>query len=650
MSPAPTTTCHCESHGKSLAPQDAPVVAMIGTPNAGKSTLFNALTGAKARMGNWPGTSVETSRGAWITNEATYDVIDFPGTYSLDPLSPDEQLTRELLIDTNASDRPDVVVVVVDATALARSLYMVAQLTEHPQRLVLALTKLDVAINQGVHVDPQALSQALGIPVVALNPRHSKHAPELAIAVTEALASPPRRLRHCEGGDPLAAADARFAWVDAATTTATTHTPTPPSWTQRIDRLALHPVLGPLLFLAVMWAVFELTTTVAAPLQDGLDAFFSGPLTDWTEAGLEAIGLNNQVLHGLIVGGLIAGVGTVLTFAPLMAIMFLILAVLEDSGYMSRAAVVTNRLMQTIGLPGKAFIPLIVGFGCNVPAISATRVLGQQRQRLLTALLIPFTSCSARLTVFVMLGATFFPDHAGTVVFVMYLISIALVILVGFLVKNTLWRTIGREPLIIDLPTYQLPGVRLAGSVMWMRLKGFLQTAGGIIVITVSVVFFMQSIPAVSGYSFADEDLPVEDSVYGVTADVVSPIFEPAGFGSWSITGTLITGFIAKETVISSWAQTYDLEDPSDEDPQAQGTSPLATAVRADFAHASGGHEIAAVWAFMIFFLAYTPCVATLAAQRREIGLRWTLYGVVLQLATAWILSVLTFQILQVWF
>ncbi|MDO4929034.1 MAG: ferrous iron transport protein B [Corynebacterium sp.] len=623
---------------------------MIGTPNAGKSTLYNALTGAKARMGNWPGTSVETSRGAWVTNDATYDVIDFPGTYSLDPLSPDEQLTRELLIDTKASERPDVVVVVTDATALARSLYMVAQLAEHPQRLVLALTKLDVAANQGVHVDPKALSQALGIPVVALNPRHSKHAPELASAVAEVLASPPRKFRRRESSDPLAAADSRFSWVDAATKAATTTTSTPPSWSQRIDRLALHPVLGPVLFLVVMWIVFELTTTVAAPLQDGLDTFFNGPLTDWTQAGLTALGLNNQVLDGFILGGLIAGVGTVLTFAPLMAIMFLILAVLEDSGYMARAAVVTNRLMQTIGLPGKAFIPLIVGFGCNVPAISATRVLGQQRQRLLTALLIPFTSCSARLTVFVMLGATFFPDHAGTVVFVMYLISIALVILVGFLVKNTLWRTIGREPLIIDLPTYQLPGVRLACSVMWIRLKGFLQTAGGIIVITVTVVFFMQSIPAVSGYSFADEDLPVEDSVYGVTADFVSPVFEPAGFGSWSITGTLITGFIAKETVISSWAQTYDLEDPSDEDPEDQGTSPLANAVRADFEEASGGHQIAAVWAFMMFFLAYTPCVATLAAQRREIGLRWTLYGVVLQVATAWILAVLTFQILRVWF
>ncbi len=340
----------------------------------------------------------------------------------------------------------------------------------------------------------------------------------------------------------------------------------------------------------------------------------------------------------------------VLTFAPLMALMFLCLAVLEDSGYMARAAVVTDRVMKAIGLPGKAFIPLIVGFGCNVPAISATRVLGQPRQRLLTALLIPFTSCSARLTVYVMLAATFFPTNAGTVVFVMNLISIGLVVLVGFAMKHTLWRRMGTDPLVIDLPVYQLPGARLAFSVMWIRLKGFLQTAGGIIVITVAVVFLLQSTPTSSQYGFADENLPPQESAYGVMSGAVAPIFAPAGFGSWSITGTLVTGFVAKEAVIATWAQTYNLEDPSDAEPEEQGRSQLAQAVREDFNTTSGGHPLAAVWAFMVFLLAYTPCVATLAAQRREIGLKWTLIGVGLQLATAWVLAVAVFNVLKLWF
>ena len=324
---------------------------------------------------------------------------------------------------------------------------------------------------------------------------------------------------------------------------------------------------GPIVFLATMWLVFQITTTVAAPFQDALDTFFSGPVSEWVLAGLGAMGLDHPIVTGLLVDGLIAGVGMVLTFAPLMALMFLCLAVLEDSGYMARAAVVTDRVMKAIGLPGKAFIPLIVGFGCNVPAISATRVLAQPRQRLLTSLLIPFTSCSARLTVYVMLASTFFPNNAGTVVFAMYLISIGLVVLVGLGMKHTLWRRMGAEPLVIDLPTYQLPGPRLALSVMWMRLKGFLQTAGGIIVATVAVVFLLQSIPATGGYSFADEELPPQQSVYGTVSTALAPVFAPAGFGSWTVSGTLITGFVAKEAVISTWAQTYDLEDPSEETP-----------------------------------------------------------------------------------
>ena len=334
----------------------------------------------------------------------------------------------------------------------------------------------------------------------------------------------------------------------------------------------------------------------------------------------------------------------VLTFVPLMALMFLCLAVLEDSGYMARAAVVADRVMRAIGLPGKAFIPLIVGFGCNVPAISATRVLSNPRHRILTALLVPFTSCSARLTVYVMLGAVFFPEHAGTVVFAMYVISILLIVLTGLALRNTLWRTMPSEPLVIDLPTYQLPTARLALSVMWMRLKGFLQTASGIIVSTVIVVWLLMSIPVVSGHSFADEDLAPQDSAYGAVSATIAPVFNPAGFGTWSLTGPLVTGFVAKEAVISTWAHTYAVEDVTDSDSTEQASSPLADNIRRDFDNASDGHGLAAVWAYMIFLLAYTPCVATLAAQRREIGWKWTGFGLLAQLVVAWALAVIVFQ------
>lgn len=650
------TTCHCESHGKT-APAGSPVIALVGAPNAGKSTLFNGLTGAKARMGNWPGTTVEVSRGAWKVGETTYDVIDFPGAYSLDPISPDEKLTRDLVIDCEDKERPDLVLVAVDAASLGRSLYMVSQLAEKPFRTVVVMTKTDVADSFGTTIDAKVLEKALGVRVLEVDPRHRSNLVAVGEAVTEEMRKEPKVLRPVTvpaGADSTVSefdlADARFAWVEKAVAAATTNNDKrPTSWSERIDKVALHPVFGPLMFLATMWIVFQITTTVAKPMQDGLDALFGGPVSDAVRSGLQAVGLTHPLFEGLIVNGLIGGVGMVLTFAPLMALMFLCLAVLEDSGYMARAAVVTDRLMKSIGLPGKAFIPLIVGFGCNVPAISATRVLTQPRQRLLTALLIPFTSCSARLTVYVMLAATFYPNSSGTVVFAMYLISIGLVVLVGLAMKNSLWRRMGSEPLVIDLPVYQIPGPKLALSVMWVRLKGFLSTAGGIIVVTVTIVFLLQSTPMVSGYSFADENLQPQDSVYGKVSDGIAPIFAPAGFDSWSIAGTLITGFVAKEAVISSWAQTYALDDPTEEDSEQQGTSPLAQAIKQDFNNASGGHTHAAVWAFMVFLLAYTPCVATLAAQRREIGLKWTLIGIAIQLFTAWALAVVIFQVLKLW-
>ncbi|WP_115685353.1 ferrous iron transport protein B [Corynebacterium senegalense] len=636
---AAAPSCRCEDAGVVAAPPTAPILALIGAPNAGKSTLFNALTGARVKMGNWPGTSVEVARGLWRAGRE-YAVIDFPGAYSLDPVSPDEELTRELLLERPADDRPDLVLVAVDTANIARGLYLAAQVAEHPYRVVVVLTKSEVAAAQGLEVDAAALSQRLGLPVVQVDPRR-RELDGLREAVEEQLALPASTIRPVGEADELELADARFAWVDDAVAAATVRNEPRPTLTETVDRVVLHPVAGPLIFLFAMWCVFQITTTVAAPLQDGLDAFFAGPVSDAARALLPDIGW----LQGLIVDGLIAGVGMVLTFVPLMGLMFLCLAVLEDSGYMARAAVVADRMMRAIGLPGKAFIPLIVGFGCNVPAISATRVLGDPRQRRMTALLVPFTSCSARLTVYVMLAATFFPRNAGTVVFAMYVISIALVVLAGLAMHKLLWRTMGSDPLVIDLPSYQWPVPRIALTVMWTRLRGFLETAGKIIVATVVVVWALQSTPARPGENFG-EVVP-EDSVYGTVSGAIAPVFEPAGFGSWSLAGPLITGFVAKEAVISSWAQTYSLEDPSAEAPEEQGRSALAERIRADFDAASGGHAVAAVWAFMIFLLAYTPCVATLAAQRREIGMKWAMFGLAVQLSTAWVLAVATFQILK---
>ena len=630
-------SCHSTSSMR-IAAEGTPVLALVGAPNSGKSTLFNALTGAKVQTGNWPGTSVEVSRGLWNAQPEAFDIIDLPGAYSLDPMSPDEEFTRDMLVECPPCERPDVVVVLVDATAPARGLNLAFQIAEYPYRVVIGVTKEDVAKQQGISIDTSALSRAVGMPVVSVNGRRRENLDALEGAVAKAMQTEPQTIR------PNADLDQRFADLDAAEKAAVSRTDVGEPLSQRVDRVVLHPVLGPILFLAVMWAVFFITTTVAGPLQDGLEAFITGPVSDAVRSLLP----DHWLVSGLLVDGLIGGVGMVLTFAPLLALMFLCLAVLEDSGYMARAAVVTDRVMRAIGLPGKAFIPIVVGYGCNVPAISATRVLGDVRHRILTCLLIPFTSCSARLIVFMMLAQVFFPAHAGSAVFGMYVLSIALVVLVGLALRRTVWRAMPAEALVIDLPAYQLPTFGLTLSVMWVRLKGFLHTAGGIIVATVVVIWLLMSIPVTGGHSFNEGAVPPEDSAYGAVSKVMSPVFAPAGFDSWSLTGPLVTGFVAKETLISTWAQTYAVEDVTDDAPEEQAESPLASHIRADFDAASGGHGLAAVWAYMVFLLAYTPCVATVAAQRREIGWKWTLIGFALQLATAWILAVGVFQVLKV--
>jgi ferrous iron transport protein B len=645
----------CHEEGGAAAPVGSAVVALAGAPNVGKSTLFNTLTGARRTVGNWPGTTVEVGNGSWTISDGGHQhvvaLVDLPGAYSLDPMSPDEELTRDVVLGELGTERPAAVVVAASAVNLARSLYLVAQIRETDLPVVLALTMSDVAARRGIRIDPDALGAALGCSVVALDPRRRRGHEALTVAVSSALAGGPVTPRRTDlrahDTDPdldpdgeLARGDERFACIERAVDAATHHTgETRRTHSDRIDRWVTAPVAGPLIFLAVMWVLFQITTRVAAPLQDGLGAFVNGPVSSLFTGLISAVGLGDTWVQGLVVDGLVAGVGMLLTFVPLMALMFLLLALLEDSGYLARAAVVTDRLMGRLGLPGRAFLPLVVGFGCNVPAISATRILPQARHRILTALLVPFTSCSARLTVYMLLATTFFPHNAGSVVFAMYVVSILLVVLVGLLLRGTLWRTMGAEPLVIDLPPYQRPTVRLTTSVMWLRLRGFLRTASGIIVATVVVVWLLQSTPVTGGASFGQ--VPVADSLYAAVARLVAPLLSPAGFGQWEAVSALVVGFVAKEAVISSWAQTYALAEPA----SSRSPGALGDHLHQTFTAASGGHTGVAVMAFMVFLLAYTPCVATLAAQRRELGTRWTAFGVVMQLVVAWLLAVLTFQV-----
>lgn len=614
-------------------------VAFVGIPNSGKTSLFNAVTGQKLSVGNWPGTSVEVGRGRW-RGIPGLEVIDLPGAYSLQAHSPDEQLARDVLLGDAGEPAPDVVVVVADVGNLPRGLYRVAELRERPVRVIVALTRVEAAARQQLVVDVGELSRMLGCPVVAVSAHTGEGTEELARAIQDCLAAPPLRPRvdpERVPADAFDAADQRFAWVDEVVRHSGTRPATPVvTRSERADNLLLHPVAGPFVFLLAMWLVFQTATATAGPVQVWLEQLFAGPVSGGASWALDALHINHPMAHGLVLHAIIGGVGTVLSFLPLMAIMFGLLALLEESGYMARGAVIADRLMRSIGLPGMAFLPIIVGFGCNVPAITSARSLANPRHRLLTVLLIPLTSCSGRLTVYVMVAQAFFPAQAGTVVFAMYLISILLVVLIGLVLKSTVWRAMGTSPLVMELPRYQVPRLRQVGQAIWVRVKDFLHSAGGVIMAAVVVVWLLQAIPITPGVALGE--VAVADSLYGALAASMAPLFVLTGFGDWRIVGALVTGLLGKEAIIATWAQTFAAAgDP--------GVGDLNAQLTAAFAQASGGHPQLGAAAFLVFLLSYAPCLATLTAQAREIGMRWVLAGLLGQFLLAWTLATLIFRI-----
>ena len=648
-------------------------VVFVGNPNVGKSSMFNALLGARTRTMNAPGTTVSITCGQYhyekpktAGNAQNWQFVDTPGTYSLAPMSPDEQVAVNALTGMSGMPVPDLAVVVLDATALSRSLYLLSMVVELGLPTVVALTMNDLAVRNGCGVDAERLSHLLdGMPVVAIDGRTGDGGKALTDAIAASFEGTP--VPHGLTALPTATADADMKTADGLSVWAESRADARLDWTagilrgldmhavdhvtlsDRIDRVLLHPVIGVLVFLAVLFVVFQATTTLASPMQDWIDVAFRGWCTDGLDLllGLFGPSVSGGWLRSLLVDGLLDGVVTVLTFIPVMGIMFLLLSILEDSGYMARAAFVMDRAMRALGLDGRAFLPIIVGFGCNLPALAATRTLSDSRQRVLTGMLVPFAACSARLSVFLVLAHAFFPKYAGLVVFLMYVASVMVILLVGVLLRHTMFRGLEPEPLMLALPAYQCPrALQLARSVL-LRLWGFIRGASVIIISMITALWLLQGIPVTAnagGFAHVDD---VHDSAYGVLADAVAPVFAPAGFDDWHASAALITGFVAKEVVVGSMSQSYHADEPDDAASQQAGEGTLGQKLRASFDQSSHGHGKAAAIAFLLFTLAYTPCLATVTEMRRQFGTKVAARSVLLSLAVAYVIAIIAFQTLR---
>ena len=648
-------------------------VVFVGNPNVGKSSMFNALLGARTRTMNAPGTTVSITCGQYrykssktTKNPQNWQFVDTPGTYSLSPMSPDEQVAVDALTGASGMPVPALAVVVLDATALSRSLYLLSMVVELGLPTVVALTMNDLAVRNGCGVDAERLSHLLdGMPVVAIDGRTGNGGKALADAIAASFEGTP--VPHGLTALPTATADADMKTADGLSVWAESRADARLDWTagilrgldmhavdhvtlsDRIDRVLLHPVIGVLVFLAVLFVVFQATTTLASPMQDWIDVTFRGWCADGLDLllGLFGPSVSGGWLRSLLVDGLLDGVVTVLTFIPVMGIMFLLLSILEDSGYMARAAFVMDRAMRALGLDGRAFLPIIVGFGCNLPALAATRTLSDSRQRVLTGMLVPFAACSARLSVFLVLAHAFFPKYAGLVVFLMYVASVMVILLVGVLLRHTMFRGLEPEPLMLALPAYQCPrALQLARSVL-LRLWGFIRGASVIIISMITALWLLQGIPVTAnagGFAHVDD---VHDSAYGVLADAVAPVFAPAGFDDWHASAALITGFVAKEVVVGSMSQSYHADEPDDAASQQAGEGTLGQKLRASFDQSSHGHGKAAAIAFLLFTLAYTPCLATVAEMRRQFGTKVAARSVLLSLAVAYVIAIIAFQTLR---
>ncbi|WP_419392609.1 ferrous iron transport protein B [Cytobacillus praedii] len=657
-------------------------IALIGNPNTGKTSLFNNLTGSYEYVGNWSGVTVEKKVGQFKNKKDK--LIDLPGIYSLNPLSKDEGVVTQFLLSENV----DKMINILDASQLERNLHLTIQLLEYGKPVVIGLNMMDVALKRGFQIEPNQLSNQIGILLKPVIARTGKGCDMLAEAVTsERLPEPNARI--VDYGKDIEEAILRFEklfdnkpnqstrWLalqmfegnqyvikylenyieseqlnqflleikDAIKKSAGTSIDqfifrkrketinqimtdayikreqiiTPLS--EKIDAIVTNKILGLPIFFLLMYLMFMLTFDwLGFPLSDLLDGFITGPLSQTIENLLQAAGAS-AFIHSLILDGIVAGVGGVLVFVPQIFILFFFISLLEDSGYMARVALVMDRLMEAVGLNGKAFIPMMIGFGCNVPGIMAARTIETPKERLLTILLTPLMSCSARLPVYALFVGAFFVQQKAFIVLSLYILGIAVALILAKLFSSTILK--GETSFfVIELPPYRLPQFQALWRSTWDKGKGFVKKAGTFI-FAGSVFIWLLSYIGPGGM-----DVALDDSYLAAIGGFIAPLFEPIGFNTWQAGASLITGFLAKEAIISTMNIIYFVPDEA----SLQG-------LLSDYFTPLAGYS------FMVFILLYIPCLATVATIYKETGSKkWTAFSMVYALIAAYLLALIIYQ------
>ena len=585
-------------------------IALLGMPNTGKSTLFNRMTGASARVGNWPGITVELLTGKILLGSDMVELIDLPGIYDLHGFSEDEQVVRHFLHD----NVPDLALIVLNATQIERQLSLLLQLKQINMNMVVLLNMADEAKKFGITIDAAKMSEALGIPIFLLSAKYGAGYHEALKAVTKALRhTPPGMVEHLR--DHLKS-DSQIEAEMARVLHYSVQVPArlPDNLTDQLDRLMLHPWLGLPIFFGIMYLLFQAIFFFGQPLQDGVNDLFT-----WLrEAAIAPLLTGLPVaLQGLLLDGIYNGLSTVVAFVPLIVLFFLFMAIVEDTGYLSRAAFLMDALMAKMGLDGRSFVMLLMGFGCNVPALMGTRVMRSRSLRLLTMLVIPFSLCSARLQVFVFFTAALFSTKtAPLVLFSLYLFSFGAAILTALLFKRYLPNS---EPFVLELPPYRFPTARQLVLRGWHEVYHFIHRASKFIVAGVVLVWLLTHFPPSAAPASAD-------TLSGIIGGWLHPLFKPIGITA-ELTIALIFGFVAKEIVIGSLAVIYGLSGQA-----------LSHTLGLQLDWVQG-------YSFMLFTLIYTPClsaIATLRSESKHAG--FMLFSIIWSLVLAWLVSFVFYQ------